>query len=144
MTAPAPLLEALIAYLKAQAAISALVSTRVFGLSLPEDEAQYQPRKAVRITMAGSVGASNWNSYVEDACWSGFDVWCYGETEFESLKLYREVHRVLKRIIGLEQSGAKIHSANPLGSAMSLKDPDGFWPVVIENWAVLAAETATA
>lgn len=121
---------ALIAYLKADATISALLSTRVYGLELPEADAESMPRKAIVINAAGGIDES---SFIE-AFKLRLDFFCYGETPFEAWEVYRTLQTVLKQmdrnVISSTLLFSVIHSAGPFSS----RDQRTEWPVIIDTW----------
>jgi len=66
---------------------------------------------------------------------------CYGETPFEADQVRRVVHGALKAIKRVIQGGTLIHHVLPAGGPISLRDPDGDWPLEFQAWDVLTAET---
>ena len=138
------LIGALIAHLKAQAAISALVSTRVFGQELPGTESESMPRKALVLRYAGRgnspVGA---NDYIRHDS-IRLDVWHYGETFFQADRVRREVHQTMKSIgiPPVNQNSVRVHSASDVSGPIPITDPDTNWPIIIDSYSVFYSEAA--
>lgn len=136
--------KAVIDVLKADAAITALVGTRVFGMELPRSEASAMPRKAIVIQPSGGgllpVGSQ---SFIEHSD-RRFDAFCYGETEFEADTVSLEVYGVLKQLKRTVINTVLIHWINPAGGALPLRDPGTDWPVQFQPYQVFFAERAAA
>lgn len=134
--------KAVIDILKADSSITALVSTRVFGIELPQDEAKNMPRKAIVIQPSGGgtfpVGS---NDFVEHSTLR-FDAFCYGETPFEAEKVRREVYDVLKQLKRTVINTVLIHWINSAGGLISLRDPETHWPVMFQSHQMFFAERA--
>jgi hypothetical protein len=133
-------LGALVAYLLAQPEVGAEVGTRVYGQTLPNEDADHMPRKCIVIRNAGGPGSPN-TVRLENG---RFDVWSYGLNFDESGELRRVVYEALMAIDRTVQGDTLIHAATPVSGVISVKDPEGQWPVDIETWSVLTATTAVA
>ena len=135
-------LKAIIDILKANAAITSLVSTRVFGVELPQAEAASMPRKAIVIQPSGGgafpVGSRD---FVEHSTMR-FDVFCYGETAFEAEKVRREVYDVLKQLKRTIINSVLVHWINPAGGLFALRDSDTDWPAMFQSHEMFYAERA--
>lgn len=131
-------LGAVVAYLKAQSDISALLSERVFGMELPEDEAVSMPRKAIVIRHAGGIGV--------DSCMDMFrlrlDFFNYGETPFEAQKTWRTLRPILRDMERNVTSATMLFNATHSAGPIPFRDPDGKWPVVVDTWVLRIKETA--
>lgn len=134
--------KAVIDILKANANITTLVGTRVFGVELPQVEAKNMPRKAIVIQPSGGgtfpVGS---NDFVEHSTLR-FDAFCYGETSFEAERVRREVYDVLKQLKRTVINTVLIHWINPAGGLISLRDPDTDWSVMFQSFQIFFAERA--
>lgn len=139
MPAVADPIGALVAVLKADADVAALVGTRVFGSDLPGDESDSMPRAAVVIKPAGGglldPGYQRWND-------SRVDLICYAETPKLGADLYRTAHPVLKQLSRSEWAGCLLHWARPAGGPITMRDIDTDWPFTFSSWQVLASEQA--
>lgn len=130
-------LGAVIAYLKAQSDISALLSTRVFGMELPEDEAVSMPRKAIVIRLAGGIGE---DSYA-DTFKLRLDFFNYGETTFAARKTWRTLKPILRDMERNITSATMLYNALHSAGPVQFRDPDGKWPVVLDTWVISMQET---
>lgn len=134
--------KAVVDILKANSAITTLVSTRVFGIELPQAEAASMPRKAIVIQPSGGgafpVGS---NDFVEHSTLR-FDAFCYGETSFEAEKVRREVYDVLKQLRRTVINTVLVHWINPAGGLLSLRDSATDWPVMFQSHEMFFAERA--
>jgi len=136
-------LEAVIEILKADAGVNALVSTRVFGNTLPEDEASTMPRKSV--VLASSGGA--WPTFAQgDSTLAAqrFDMVCYGENHYEAERVRRGVYDAMRGINRVLQSGVLVHWAQPAGGATAVRDSDANWAAMIQSWQVMFDERDAA
>ena len=130
-------------YLLAQAEISDLVSDRIFIGGLRADQAVSMPRKAIVLNhsggtaFGGGVGGGDLTELIEQR----IDFFCYGETAVEAAKVRTAVFGAMKRMIRQVFSGVLLHRALESGGAVSLKDPDGGWPLFMQAWSVLGATT---
>lgn len=131
---------AVVEYLKADSDIVALVGTRVFGIELPEAEADFMPRKAIVVKQSGGAGSGGWLEHSTPR----MDVFCYGETPHQARTVRREVYDVLKQLIRTVIDSTLINSISPSGLPLDLRDPDTQWPVVFESYQVFAAEVVAA
>jgi len=137
-------IKAIIDILKADAGITTLVGTRVFGLELPQAEAANMPRKAIVIQPSGGAGFGvGERDYIEHSA-PRIDVFSYGETPFEAGRVRREVYDVLKQLKRTVINSTLVHWANPAGGPLPLRDPDTDWPLQFESFQVFFAERAVA
>lgn len=139
----AVLMEALVAYLKANTPVSTLVSTRVYGLEFPKEQVAAMPQKAVLLSLTPAIGGLTEQTDIEHEM-IGLDVFNYGETPLEALKVHRATYRALKGIHNVEQLQSIIHWANRSVGPRSFMDPDLRAPVVVETVAVFGSEYTTA
>ena len=135
-------ISGLAAFLKADAAVAALVGTRVFGLELPRTETDFMPRQAVVLNAAGggSVGPGA-NDRVEIQR-VRVDVFCYGETPFEAAALRLTVHEAVKQMTTNIKNNMVLHDAVLSGGPIALRDRETNWPISMESWIVTASELA--
>lgn len=135
-------ITALVAILKADAAVAAEVGARVFGGELPEAETASMPRKAIVITHAGGVAAfgGGYQEYGD----SRVDTRCYGTTPHEADEVWRAAHGALKQLRRTLQGDMLVHWARQAGGPIPLRDPDADWPSIFASWQVLASEVVHA
>lgn len=135
MSVPDPT-AALVAYLRADTALYALVGARVYGAELPASEASHMPRAAVVVRDAGGMGARS-----EAPVWTPrVDVWCYGATPLEAKAVHLAVHAALRVLHRQVHAGALLHAASPGSGPHADRDPDTRWPLVWSSWTVIAGE----
>lgn len=134
---------ALIAHLKTDTDLSALVGTRIFGDELPRDEADSMPRKAVVISPNGG-GFPTFAQGTMPLNVQGYDVFCYGETLFQAEAVRRAAFGALRAMIRVTITSVLLHWARPAGGASSGRDPVTDWPVVWNSWQVMADERTVA
>lgn len=137
---------AIIGILKANADVSGLVGTRVYGDELPRSETDNREstgRKSVVVASGGGVPPSYTTGTLPLEA-QRMDVFCYGETLFQAERVRRAVYSAMKGIERVTQDSVLIHWANPAGGAASGRDPDTDWPVKWNSWQVLSDERAVA
>jgi len=128
---------ALIALLKADGTISALLSTRVYGLELPRADSDNMPRKAIVINSAGGIGESSYRDIFKYR----LDFVCYGETPFEAYETWRTLRSVLREIEKGVTSSTYIYSAEHSAGPFSFRDAETKWPHTIDTWLVKVQDT---
>ena len=131
-------LAALVAYLKADSAVAALASARVYGAELAPAEATSMPRHAVVCYATGGQP----EHYVKLQA-PRVDVMCYGPTPYEAKRLYLTVYDALKGAEREEQTSALIHTALMNGGPLQNREPDTHWPFVWSSWTVTVSEEST-
>lgn len=136
------LLAALVAYLRADAGVAALAGQRVYALELPPEEAANMPRHAVVLSPSGGFVPDYTHSLRLDS--ARVDVFSYGATPFEAMRLRRAVRAALRNLERVKQGSVLIHWALPAGGFADERDPHVRWPRVFESFSVLAAEQAAA
>ena len=123
-------IAATIDFLQADATIAALISARVYGLELPEGDAESMPRQAIVINGAGGVGQGSFVATFKIR----LDFFCYGEIPKDAWEVYLTLHTVLKQmdrqVVNSTMLMSFIHSAGPFPS----RDQKTDWPVVIDTW----------
>lgn len=143
MTAVDPI-NAVVAFLRADSAVSARVGARVFSEELPESENESMPRQAVVVSSAGGGLMGKTNNFGDRRV----DVACYGATLAQSRQLYNlAVRDALKNklerkvIADSASTSVLIHWAKISADGVTAKDPGTGWPMTLSSWQVLAAET---
>lgn len=128
------------------AAISALVTDRIWGGSLPRSEDASMPRKNIVISRGGKAPSAGTNSYIGIQR-VRLDIRCYGEDPFEAGTVYRHVDAFLKAVVpqtvDLADGGVRVHNAIESMGGIDMVDPDTDWPSVACAWSVSTAETVT-
>ncbi len=138
----ADVIDGLITFLKADAPLTALVGTRVFGLELPAAEAGEMPRTAVVVQPSG--GSTLTEGTYAPLTAQRVDVFSYGETPFEAERVRRAVFDALKALRRAVNASVLIHWCDPAGGFANLRDPDTTWPINFQSFQAFYAETAAA
>jgi hypothetical protein len=130
-------IEAVVAYLKSDAGVAALVGTRVYGGELPRSQAATMPQGTVVVSPAGGglLGLSG-NDYGD----SRVDIDCYSTTPHQAYKLNLAVYDAMKAIRRRKQGTALLHWSRPSSTGATGRDTD--WPITVSSYQVLAAEVA--
>lgn len=134
-------IEALVAFLKADSAVAAILGARVFGGELDRREVQSMPRACAVLSPAGGglIGLE-YQNYGD----LRVDVDCYAATVQGSWTLYRAVYGALKEMKREIFADTLLHWAKPSSRGTTGRDPLTDWPMTISSWQVLAAEVAVA
>ena len=141
MTAISDAKGALIAHLKTDSALSALVGTRIYGDELPRADTDNMPRKAVVLTPSGG-GMPPYAQATMQLEVQRYDVFCYGETLFQANAVRRAIHGALRAMQTVTISSVLLHWARPDGGTITGRDPVTDWPVVWNSWQVMSDERA--
>jgi hypothetical protein len=129
------------AFLLADASVAALVSTRVYGVELPDSDAEVKamPRKAVVLVPAGGDLLVGRRSYLRVSD-PRMDVFSYGETAYETSRVDRAVRGALKQMRRNTQGTTMLYSADPVSTARVFRDPDTEWRSLVSTYTVLHSE----
>lgn len=130
---------AVIAKLKADVGIAALVGARVFGDEIPEGETASMPRKCIVVEPAG--GTQSFGGGYQNFGDERLDIRCYAETPYQAGVLQRLVHTAMKHMTREVHEGTLLHWATRSAGPLSLRDPDANWPFRFESYQVLYGET---
>jgi len=133
----ADLMAALVALLKADASIAALVGARVFGGELPPAETRHMPRQAIVIQPSGGISLTA-GSYAEHDT-QRVDVFGYGRTPKEAAELVATAALALRRVQRGVWAGVLIHWARSAGGFSARRDPDAAWPRAFQSFQVFHA-----
>lgn len=133
-------MAALIIHLKTITAITTLVSTRIWGGRLPEDQIADMPRKCIVLRYAG--GYERFRTHREQQ--PRILIFCYGEDYFEAGKVDAAVADELIDISRLTVNNTLIHSVGYAGGPRQEVEPDAGWDYVVRSATVRAGETTTA
>lgn len=136
----ADIVTAIVDLLKADAAIAALVGTRVFGGELPPDEAKAMPRDAIVIQPSGGVPFQPASRIMAEA--QRLDVVAYGATPLAAATLRQAAHKVLVAIVRQLSAGLLVHWVQAAGGYLSARDRDGAWPYAFQSFQALYSEPA--
>jgi hypothetical protein len=130
-------IEGLVEFLQADAGVSLLVGSRVYGGELPRADVTSMPRTAVVLKPAGGgLLGTAFQEYGDIRV----DVDCWGETPRAAWILYLAVNAALKQLRHEESADVLLRWARPSSRGVSARDPDTDWPVCLSSWQVLAHE----
>lgn len=135
-------MQALRLFLLADPVVAPLVDGRVFANEIPDEEAEFMPRKTVLISSAGSAYLSTANSSYQQVDARMKDVRCYGESPYESRRLWDAVNAALKNMRRHLRGDCLLYSAVKIGGPETMREPDDEWPLSFSSYQVLAAEVA--
>jgi hypothetical protein len=127
-------ISTLVSVLQADAAVSALVGTRVFGGELDDATKALMPTEAVVVVPSG--GASNLGGGYLPFNDGRFDVICYGTSPFDAYGVWDVVVPALTRM----QKTGRVYWARLAGGPLSFRDPATDWPVARGSFQALANE----
>lgn len=134
-------MTSLIAFLRADAGVAALVGARVYE-ELPASEAANMPRKAVVIASAGLGSQMLTNRSWSRVTSSTKDVRCYGETLYQARLVYNAVNDALIVLRRRILSGVLVYGAFRTNGPQGLREATVNWPLVFASYDVAAAEVA--
>ncbi len=134
---------AIVAFLQADTALTALVSTRVFGAELPRDEVSSMPRKCVLVRRSG-IGASAGNRSRIAFSRPRMDVFSHGETPKQAALVDLAAYEALKQMEPNTRGVCRLHDATLVGGPIDLREQDTKWPLVFRSYLVAAAEVAVS
>ena len=136
MAIPNPTLS-IIAVLKEDSPVSALVSTRVFGEELPNGETNNMPRPCIVIA---SNGGRFDNDLLQVAVYR-FQVRSYGATLEQAANLDFAVYDALKHLIRWGSLGmAGILTVSVESGPFLTRDPDTRWPYSMTLYRAIVGE----
>jgi hypothetical protein len=135
-------LAAVVQYLHDDAGIQAVFNdavdvARVYGAELPQDQAEFMPRKAVVVRRSSGVAGIAGRTRLE----VGFlTIVCWGETPEEAARLRGAVRDALRECIRRVVLQTLLHSFDPSSAPIQDRDAETDWPYVAEPWQFLASE----
>lgn len=133
-------IDALVTFLKADAGVSALVSTRVFGGELPRSEVDDMPRAAVVLKPAGGPGGRAYMKFAQPR----IDVDCYAATIPDAWAVHLAVRTALKHMRRNVTGSVLLHSADVSSDGVTARDPDTDWPVAVSSYLLSVAEVTAS
>lgn len=131
----AEIVTAIVEMLKADAGVTALVGTRVFGGELPPDETKSMPRAAIVVQPSGGVPFHAAGRTKAEA--QRLDVVAYGRTPLEAANLRQAAGRALVLAVRRVVSGVLVHWVQSAGGYLAGRDSDGQWPFAFQSFQAL-------
>jgi len=132
-------IEALIGFLKADAGVAALASTRIYGAVLQRDEIKQMPRKTAVLRYAGGIEHNRFSPIAEPRV----DIWSYGETDYEAGRLDRAIYDALKGLDRKTTNNTLLHGVALSGGPLMMHDSETEWPARVRSVTVYADERST-
>ena len=140
------ILAATVLFLKADADVAALIDTRVYYEEVPKQQAKAWGRgdtanvqQAVVLRRSGAIstdkGRVGWQRQRMDA-------FCYGPTPFRAAEVELAVYNALKQMERNLKGDCLLQDAEVSGGALTIREPDTEWPLVLRSYVVTAAELA--
>ena len=140
---PAADLEAgLVAFLKADAELAALVDDRVFGGELPAGQAANMPRKALVLRPSGGTSLTG-DSHAEHDT-QRVDLFGFGATPREASRVLRTASLAMRRMRRGVHGGVLLHSANAASGVSRGREPGTEWPREFQSFQIFHALEAVA
>lgn len=134
----ADLLAALVALLKEDSAVAALVGSganaRVFAGELPAHQTAHMPRTAIVLALSGGPSLTG-RSFVEHDT-QRVDLFAYGATPRQAEQLRFAASAAMRRTRRGVWAGVLIHWVQSAGGVTSGRDPALAWPRVFQSFQV--------
>jgi hypothetical protein len=127
----------LVAFLRADAALAALVGTRVFGSELPPAETAAMPRRALVLRASGGVSLTG-DSFLEHDT-QRIDAFAFGATPLEAAQVMRAAAAALRNLRRSVHAGVLIHWVNSAGGSAAGREPTTEWPRQFQSFQVFFA-----
>ena len=118
--------DGLIEIMKCNTVIRNLLNDKIYGSSLPDELIEEMPIKCISIKPAGGIEKNKSTSTNRDR----FDLWCYGETEYEANQTSMAVRDCLENVGRKTIKNMLIHSIGVAGGYKDI-DPDNDFPALI-------------
>lgn len=109
---------------------------RIFGHSLPDDEASAMPRPCVVVHDAGGFV----DDLPEAMDRARLDVKSYGATRDQAITVAVLVRRRMRELTRTTRNGVQISAASRVGGFIPLTEPIGAWPGFLRSYLVPYAE----
>lgn len=137
-------INAVVAFLRAQPDVAALVGSRVEAEELPDEQSAHMPRAAIVVSLAGGgLLGRGYQEYGDVRV----DIDCYGVTQRAARTLYLAVRPALKHLrreVVADSADTRVllHWARLSAGGTTARDPRTDWPVCISSWQIFASEVA--
>jgi hypothetical protein len=128
--------SAIVAVLKADTDVAALISTKAYDRELPCTETENMPQKCVVVRPVGGSGTGDRTRVGE----VNVDCMCYGEVPYQAAKVSWAVLQALKHMDGQTQENTLLKTAIPIAGPIFLRDPDTDWPIEMRTFTIKAGQ----
>lgn len=135
-------LAAIVAHLKADAAVATLVGVRVFGDELPPqvDRGFDMPAQCIVVRRSGGPPPPGSARSYLPLTRSRYDLHCYGVTALESDDVYSAAHIALRALVPATVANTKLYNAIVEGGPRFGRDQDGQWPFTLAVYEIASAD----
>lgn len=133
----ADIISAIVDVLKADAGVTGLAATHVYGDELAPDATALMPRAAIVIQASGGVPFQPASKLKLET--QRFDLVAYGATPHEADRLRRLGYDALRAIERQVAAGVMIHWVQSAGGMLAGRDRDGKWPFAFQSFQTLFA-----
>ena len=134
-------IEAVVAWLKLDATLTALTGDRIYGGRLPDEQVTAMPQAALVLRPAGGGLLGRAFQEVGDV---RVDASAYGRVDREAWQVHLASYLALKHMSRVVSAGVLLHWATASSKGSLAHDPETGWPVCLASYQVLAAERAVA
>lgn len=132
------IISGLISYLGSITSVTTLVSDRIYGGELPEDEIENMPQKVVVLKYSGGLEITR-SHRIQD---QRIDVFSYGESYYEAQRVDYVIVSALYNLSREDRANTFLQSIG-YGGAFHQKDPDTGWHYTMRVIIVIADERET-
>ena len=132
-------LSAICSLIRDETSLTAIHEGRVFGIELPESEAQSMPRLAVVISHSGGLSLGQGARSTVPIVTSRMDVKSFGATPVDCSNLHWNIHHYLVNLKRVLIADSLIHSIVVSGGTLPLRDPDTDWPYFLASYDIIAS-----
>lgn len=119
---------------------AALAPVPVFAHELPDDQNALMPRQCLVVAAAGGPGTGGYLPLGHQR----LDFKAYGATHAEAMDVAIAAHLVAKNLRRTVVGNALIHSVDPQTGYITLREPDGRWPLVLRSYLQMYDEREVA
>ncbi len=130
-------LAAVVAILSADTGLAAEVGSRIYGGELPAEQAGPRPLAALVASVSGGVSLTG-DTYAEFDT-RRFDLFAYGRTQSEAVRLADRAELVLRRVRRGVFAGVLVHWVSSAGGATDGRDPALTWPRAFRSFQIAHA-----
>jgi hypothetical protein len=133
--ADADIIAAVVALLKADAGVSALVGTDVYGVEMPASVVARMPINAIVVQPSGGASLTEGSDAALDA--QRIDIMAYGATPNTANSVRRAAAWALTRTKRCVFADTLIHWINKAGGFYAARERDGLWPQSFQSFQIL-------
>lgn len=135
--AEADIIGAIVAILKADSDVAALIGDNAHGGELPKELIKTTPVQSLLVQPSGGVSVATGTFSESDS--QRFDLYCYGRTVIEANALRSRCRRALSLVRRDVVSNCLIHWIEQAGGFATGRDPDSKWPFAFQSFQVFHA-----